>query len=63
MENIKKGIIIECEECNDVITITDDTENKDILIYVIYLIYVLFFTLCVYVRVQEDFFWYTRLYR
>ena len=32
MENIKKGIIIECEECFDVITITDDTENKDVLI-------------------------------
>lgn len=31
MENIKKGIIIECEECFDVITITEDTENKDIL--------------------------------
>ena len=32
MENIKKGIIIECEECFDVITITNSTENKDILI-------------------------------
>lgn len=31
MENIKKGII-ECEECFDVITITDNTKNKDVLI-------------------------------
>ena len=32
MEDIKKGIIIECEECFEVIAINDDTENKDILI-------------------------------
>ena len=32
MENIKKGIIIECEECYNIITITNSTENKDILI-------------------------------
>ena len=32
MENIKKGIILECEECFEVITINDTTENKDILI-------------------------------
>lgn len=31
MENITKGIIIECEECFEVITINDDTENKEVL--------------------------------
>ena len=32
MKNITKGIILECEECFEVITINDTTENKDILI-------------------------------
>ena len=31
MENINKGIIIECLECFEVITINDDTENKEVL--------------------------------
>ena len=31
MENITKGIIIECVECFEVVTIGEHTENKEVL--------------------------------